>query len=253
MELNKKVRAYWELEPCGTNPEIVGKLTPLSREWFEKIEMFRYEVEPYIHSIAQFTRHHGKRILEVGIGAGTDHLQWARAGAECHGVDLTDAAIETTRARLECFGLSSRLQRVDVELLPFPDNHFDIVYSWGVIHHAERPEAIVAEIRRVLRPGGQFIGMFYGRRSLCALRFWVRNALLKGRPWRSFSDVIWHQMESVGTKAYTCSELRQMFGAFSGFTAMPILTEYDTIYWPMWISQFFPDAWGWFIAVRATK
>jgi 2-polyprenyl-3-methyl-5-hydroxy-6-metoxy-1,4-benzoquinol methylase len=72
---------------------------------------------------------------EVGVGAGTDHLQWARAGALCHGVDLTDAAIETTRARLAHYGFTSELRRVDAETLPFPDDTFDVVWSWGVIHH----------------------------------------------------------------------------------------------------------------------
>src|SRR5205085_1465488 len=82
----------------------------------------------------------------------SDHLQWARAGCLCHGVDLTDAAIETTRAHLALHGLSSDLRRVDAETLPFDDASFDIVWSWGVIHHSEHPERIIAEIRRVLRP-----------------------------------------------------------------------------------------------------
>ena len=100
MDLNQQVRSYWEQEPCGTDKGIVGELEPLSREWFEQIEAHRYAVEPFIHSAVQFTRHRGKTMLEVGVGAGTDHLQWARAGCICHGVDLTEAAIETTRARL---------------------------------------------------------------------------------------------------------------------------------------------------------
>jgi ubiquinone/menaquinone biosynthesis C-methylase UbiE len=250
---NTEVRAYWEREPCGTDQAVVGPRAPHSREWFEEVERFRYQAEPFIHAIAQFTRHRGKRVLEVGVGAGTDHAQWARAGCECYGVDLTDAAIDTTRARLELEGLHSHLQRVDAETLPFDTASFDIVYSWGVIHHSRHPERIVEEIHRVLRPNAEFIGMLYGRHSVTALHFWIRHALRAGKPWRSFTDVLANHCESAGTKAYTERELQAMFSKFGRVDTMPIITINDTAGFPRWVSQFFPQRWGWFIAVRATK
>jgi SAM-dependent methyltransferase len=253
MSANQNVRVFWEREPCGTDRAVVGDLPAHTREWFEEVERFRYEAEPFIHSVAQFTRHRGQRVLEVGVGAGTDHLQWARAGCECHGVDLTDAAIETTRARLALYGLESDLRRNDAESLPFPSDEFDVVYSWGVIHHSAHPDSIIAEIHRVLKPGGEFIGMMYGRHSVIALRFWVRHALLKGRPWRSVSDVIASYVESPGTKAYTVGELRTLFAAFTTFSAKPIVTVADTSDWPKFVSRFFPDDWGWFITLHARK
>jgi SAM-dependent methyltransferase len=253
MTLNTRVRDFWEQEPCGTAPAIVGERPALTREWFEQVEQYRYEVEPFIHAVAQFTRHRGKRMLEVGVGAGTDHLQWARAGCECHGVDLTAAAIETTRARLALYGLQSQLQRVDAERLPFDDASFDLVYSWGVIHHSERPERIVAEIARVLKPGGSFIGMLYGRRSVTAWLLWARHALIKGRPWRTPSDVIWHHVESIGTKAYTQREIHALFSPFADVRTQPILALSDRDRLPRFITQFYPSRWGWFIAVHATR
>jgi ubiquinone/menaquinone biosynthesis C-methylase UbiE len=253
LNLNDQVRSYWEKEPCGTGEEIIAGLPPLTREWFERIEEYRYRQEPMIHAVAQFTRHRGKKLLEVGVGAGADHLQWARAGCACHGVDLTDAAIATTRARLALYGFNSELQRVDAERLPFGDATFDVVYSWGVIHHSERPADILEEIRRVLKPGGVFIGMVYGRRSLAVFRTWVRHALLKGRPWRTFADVTWHHMESVGTKAYSVSEVRQLFRRFADVHIQPFITPYDTARYPRWLSRFFPDDWGWFITVKALR
>lgn len=253
MTINPDVRAYWEQEPCGTDRAVVGDLPKHSREWHEEVERFRYEVEPFIHSVAQFTRHRGKRILEVGVGAGTDHLQWARAGCDCYGVDLTDAGIETTRARLALYGLTSTLQRVDAETLPFDDGFFDLVYSWGVIHHSAHPDRILAEIRRVLRPGGTFIGMLYGRHSVTVLRFWIRHALLKGKPWRSLSDVVWHHVESIGTKAYTEPEIQRLFADFEQVRTTPILTINDRAGFPRWVSQLFPARWGWFIAVHAAR
>lgn len=252
-ELTEKVRAYWEAEACGTAPHIVAGLRPLSREWFEKIEGHRYAQEPFIHAVAQFTRHRGKRLLEVGVGAGTDHLQWARAGLECHGIDLTDTAIETTRARLAHYGFSSQLQRVDAARIPYPDASFDLVYSWGVIMCAEQPERVIAEIRRVLRPGGRFVGMMYSSRSLVALKFWVKYAVLAGRPWRSVYDVIYHHMESLGTKPYSGGELRRMFGAIGPVELIPLVTPYDTARMPEWLAGLVPDALGWFVGLRAER
>jgi len=254
MELNERVRGYWEQEACGTSPELIGEnAAPYTLEWFENIEQHRYTVEPYIHSIAQFTRYHGKKVLEVGVGAGTDHLQWARAGAECYGVDLTDTAITTTRQRLALYGLQSNLQRIDAETLPFEDATFDVVYSWGVIHHSEKPERIIAEIKRVLKPGGVFIGMLYNRQSLVVLKLWVKYALLQGKPWRSFADLVWNHMESVGTKAYTVPELTKLFSSFQKLTAQPVLTIYDTGKIPSILLRLFSERWGWFVALRASK
>lgn len=252
MSLNSAVRSYWEAEPCGTSPWIVGAVAPRSREWFAQIESHRYAQEPHIFSVAQFTRFAGKQILEIGVGAGCDHLQFARAGARCHGVDLTDAAIETTRQHLSLHGLTSDLMAADAEKIPFENEHFDAVYSWGVIHHSERPEAIVAEIHRVLRPGGRFIGMMYSRRSLVAAKLWVRRALLAGRPLRSLKDVIWHHMESVGTKAYTPAELDAMFGAFRDRRIRPIATVYDRK-WLGPLGRLVPDVLGWNLAIEAVK
>lgn len=249
--LNEHVRAYWEQEACGTDRRIVDDAAPLSREWFDRVERFRYDKEPYIHAVAQFTRWSGRAVLEIGVGAGTDHLQFARAGARLSGVDLTDTAIETTRHRLGLYGLSSELRRVDAESLPFGDATFDLVYSWGVIHHAARPERIVAEVRRVLRPGGEFAGMFYRRRSVLVLRMWLAHALRAGKPSRSFADVVWHHMESVGTKAYTEPELRRLFRAFASCQTTALLTPYDLDGLPTWTARVVPPAFGWNIAVRA--
>ncbi len=252
MDLNAKVRSYWESEPCGTSKWIVGASEPLSREWFAGVEQHRYEQEPHIFSVAQFTRWADKDLLEIGVGAGSDHLQFARAGARCHGVDLTEAGVETTRKHLALHGLTSDLRAADAEHLPFEPGSFDLVYSWGVIHHSERPQAIIDEIHRVLRPGGQFVGMMYSRHSLVAYKLWVRRALLAGKPTRSLSDVLWHHMESVGTKAYTAAELRDMFGAFSKVELTPIATVYDRK-WLGPLGKVVPDMLGWNFAIRATR
>jgi hypothetical protein len=95
--------------------------------------------------------------------------------------------------------------------------------------------------------------MIYGRRSVLTFKLWVRHALLKGRPWRSPSDVVWHHVESIGTKAYTVAEARALFASFAEVEAKPVLTTYDTALFPGWIARFFPDDWGWFITLRTRK
>lgn len=243
--INAEVRAYWEEHPCGTSTGVSDELSPA---WFDSIERSRYLDEPFIYDVAQFSRHKGRRVLEIGVGAGTDHLQFARAGALCHGVDLTQAAIDITSRRLELHGLRS-LRRVDAEELPFDDDAFDLVYSWGVIHHSEKPERIVAEAYRVLRPGGALIAMMYKRRSLYTFRLWVRHALRRGKPWTSFADVLWNHMESVGTKGYSYSELRSLFGQFEHLSLRTIMSgrrQHPLL-------RFVPDDLGFFIAIRAIK
>lgn len=253
MELNEEVRAFWDREPCGTGTHITGNLERQGSEWFKQVERHRYEVEPMIHSVAQFQRHHGKTMLEIGVGAGTDHLQWARAGLKCHGVDLTDSAIETTSKCLALYGFTSELRRIDAEILPFENQQFDLVYSWGVIHHSEHPDRIIAEILRVLKPGGTFIGMLYAGKSVGVFNMWVKHALLKGKPWLSFDYINWNYMESIGTKGYNVRELHRMFAMFSETTARQWITEHDKQKWPRWVSHFFPDSWGRYISLQVVK
>lgn len=251
--LKLQVRSFWEKETCGTNPSITEDAEHYTKEWFKKIEDYRYFVEPFIFSFAQFTLHYGKKVLEIGVGAGTDHLQWARAGCKLWGVDITNAAIETTRKHLELYGLTSNLQRQDAEELPYEDNFFDIVYSWGVIHHTENPENMVKEIYRVLKPGGLFIGMMYNQHSIVAFKLWIKYALFKGKPMRSFKNVIFHHMESLGTKAYTTKELKLLFREFTTIITIPILTQHDIYLSPKFLTPFFPNFLGWYIAIEAIK
>jgi ubiquinone/menaquinone biosynthesis C-methylase UbiE len=249
--LNTDVQNYWEAETCGTGETVTAGLEKHSPEWFRAVEDGRYRDEPYIHAVAQFTRHRGKDILEIGVGAGTDHLQWARASCICHGVDLTLAGIDTTTRHLALHGLSSDLRHIDAERLPFDDASMDIVYSWGVIHHSEKPEAIIAEVRRVLKPGGRFIGMLYNRRSVAVARLWLQHGLLAGKPWRSFSDIAWNHIESIGTKVYTVDEVEALFSAFSTVRAWPIVTHSDEHRLPRWIGRWLPAEAGFFIAIHA--
>jgi len=232
-DLKAEVKAFWNRASCDTWHSESQKFT---REYFEQIEQWRYRDQPFIHSFAQFTRYHGKRVLEVGFGAGTDFIQWLRAGARVSGIDLTEEALANVRHRIQVYGLPQpeSLQVADAENLPFPANTFDLGYSWGVLHHTPNTEKALAELVRVVRPGGEIKIMLYNRRGMYAWKMWIKHALLKGRPWKSLRWVLWNHVESIGTKGYTEKEVRRMLAPF-GLTDIrmePFITSNDRIVRP---------------------
>jgi SAM-dependent methyltransferase len=161
-ELKERVRAFWQAHPCGTKFSDAEIGTP---EFFERIEAHRYEKEWHIPTAADFASTRGLRVLEIGCGMGTDGAQFAKAGANYAGIDLTDAAVELARKRFQVSGLKGEFRIADAERLDFPDASFDLVYSHGVLHHTPDIEAAVREIHRVLKPGGRAIVMLYHRGS----------------------------------------------------------------------------------------
>ena len=161
-ELKERVRAFWQAHPCGTKFSDAEIGTP---EFFERVEAHRYDKEWHIPTAADFANTRGLRVLEIGCGMGTDGAQFAKAGANYTGVDLTDAAVELARKRFQVSGLEGEFRVADAERLDFPDESFDVVYSHGVLHHTPDIEAAVREIHRVLKPGGRAIVMLYHRGS----------------------------------------------------------------------------------------
>ncbi|MBI4061612.1 MAG: class I SAM-dependent methyltransferase [Elusimicrobia bacterium] len=255
MTLKDEVRRFWDQAPCGTR-EIQSEEG--TKEYFQALERNRDAREPFIADFARFGEHGGKRVLEVGFGAGTDFIRFARAGAVLSGIDLTEHGARLVRQRLALEGLKADIQVGDAEKLPFAEAAFDSVYSWGVIHHTEDTVRAAREIARVVRPGGRVCVMIYHRHSLVALQCWILHALLRGRPWRSLSEVICRHIESVGTKAYSIGEARELFSSLSSVTVTPVLTPYDlrisrSLYLPRWVGRFVPDRLGWFLIVEGVK
>ena len=161
-ELKERVRVFWQAHPCGTKFSDAEIGTP---EFFERVEAHRYEKEWHIPAAADFQNTRGLRVLEIGCGMGTDGAQFAKAGADYTGIDLTDAAVELARKRFQVSGLKGEFRVADAERLDFPDASFDLVYSHGVLHHTPDIEAAVREIYRVLKPGGRAMVMLYHRGS----------------------------------------------------------------------------------------
>src|ERR1700730_4927081 len=208
-DLKTQVREFWDRLSCDTQ---VASSAKFSHDYFEEIESFRYRDQPFIHAFAQFTRYHRKRVLEVGFGAGTDFIQWLRAGAIASGIDLTPEALENLTCRIKAYQLPApeKILLGDAEQLPFESNTFDLGYSFGVLHHSPDTEKAIAELVRVVRPGGDIKIMLYNRHSIYVFNQWVKFALLRGKPWQSLRSILSNHIESIGTKGFTRQELSQM-------------------------------------------
>ena len=187
--LTSQVHQFWNKASCDTHIAAADKFT---KSYFEEIETYRYYDQPFIHKFAQFSRYRGKEVLEIGFGAGTDFIQWLRAGAVATGIDLTEEALANLQARIQVYGLPQPRQLVvgSAENLPFPTASFDLVYSFGVLHH-------------------------------CAD---TQRALAKGQPWKSLGWCLWNHVESTGTKGYTKKEIINILGGF-GISRIAIDTE----------------------------
>ncbi len=161
----------WTNDPCG----MVGAkgLQAGTKEFYQKIDQNRYEdYAPWMKQAINFEEFTNQHVLEIGFGMGTDLFSFARSGATVSGVDLSPQHLEIATQRFNLYGLKANLQLADTEALPFADTTFDVVYSFGVIHHTPNTEKAVEEIYRVLKPGGQAILAVYHKNSifhLCAI------------------------------------------------------------------------------------
>ena len=210
--LKNEVKEFWNKQSCG---EIYAE-GKTEKDYYESESKSRYELEPYIYEFARFHEGKGKDVLEIGVGMGTDHAEWAKSNPRSlTGVDLTRRAIEHTKNRFSLLGFSSNLTEADAENLPFDDNSFDLIYSWGVLHHSPNTPKAIKEVFRVLRPGGITRIMIYHKYSLTGYMLWIRYGLLKGRPFKSLHDIYFNHLESPGTKAYSVEEAKKMFARFS--------------------------------------
>lgn len=209
------IKTYWETRLPQT---WYSNKIPKSREWFNEIEHERYHTYyALIPQIAEFEYHGGERVLEVGVGIGTDLAQYARNGAKVSGIDLTQEAINMTKLNLEQRGLGyETLQTADAENLPFEDDSFDLVYSFGVLHHTPNTDKAVEEIHRVLKPNGKTIVLLYARGLKHYFkRIGIQGLLLGGLLRQGYDKLINTQTEVHGgsplTYVFTKREVKNMF------------------------------------------
>ncbi len=208
-DLKAAVKQHWESEPCGTRYS--NETDRLA--YFVQLERVRYQMEPYILELADFQSSKGRRVLEIGVGAGIDFANWIKAGAIATAIDLTERSVSLTKEWLTLLGYRGnqfQLLMGDAEDLPFQYGRFDIVFAYGVLHHTPDTRKAFEEIYRVLSEGGQLRCMIYHMPSWAAINLWLYYGLLQMRPWKSLRDVVYENLESPGTKSYTATEARDL-------------------------------------------
>jgi SAM-dependent methyltransferase len=219
-------RAFWEANPMRYDwKEPIG-FPEGTREYYQEIDRrFFANARPGLpwrripfDALIPFERLRGARVLEIGVGMGSHAGLLAANAGHYTGIDLTAVAVAATQRRLAVAGLPGQVLRMDAEAMDFPDASFDFVWSWGVIHHSSDTWRILAEIRRVLRPGGEAVVMVYHRGwwnyYVCGLMAALRN----GRLWRARSLAQAIQRDTDGAIARYYS--KRSWRAF----ASPLLT-----------------------------
>ena len=197
-----QVKDYWNSRPCNLR----HSASPVgTKEYFNEVEARRYANEPHNYTFPDFDRWKGKRVLEIGCGIGTDAVNFARAGAIYTGIDLSAESVKLAKQRFEVFGLNGDIFVANAEELVDvfdPHEKFDLVYSFGVIHHASRPERVVAHLPKLLVEGGECRVMLYAKNS------W-KNILI---------EADWDQPEAQDNcpqaVTYTKQEARELFKDF---------------------------------------
>jgi 2-polyprenyl-3-methyl-5-hydroxy-6-metoxy-1,4-benzoquinol methylase len=264
------VQEYWNRRPCNIrhSPASVG-----TKEYFDQVEWRKYFVEPHIPAFAQFDRWKGKKVLEIGCGIGTDTISFARAGALVTTVDLSEESLAVARKRAEVFGLSDRVRfhHANAEQLSdtVPVQPYDLIYSFGVIHHTPHPGRILDELKKYCHAGTELRIMVYNRNSWKV--FWILLTEGKLQFWKLDRLIADHSEAQTGcpvTYAYSAASGREWLER-SGYQVTGVaidhifpykISEYVQYrYRYVWYFRWLPKSvfrwlerhWGWHLCLTA--
>ena len=267
----ESVKQYWDARPCNLrhSTAAVG-----SRQYFDEVEARKHLVEPHIPGFAEFEKWKGKKVLEIGCGMGTATICFARAGAQVTAVDLSSKSLELAQERVKIFGLSDRVTfyNADAENLSavVPPGHYDLIYSFGVIHHTPHPERVMEQVRlHFVKPGTTLKLMVYNRYS------WKVLAILlgygRGQFWKADLLIARHSEAQTGcpiTYSYGPKSLERLIGP--GFEVQDMFVDHifpyrikDYVkyqYVKEWYFRWMPNSWfralerrlGWHLCATAT-
>lgn len=277
---------FWGSCPNGS---LDAGTTPEDPAFFERADAARMRIHtdlgiPWYLKAMDFDRHRGEQVLEVGCGIGGDTVRWAERGNSVCALDLNLPSVSLTRQALRRRGLSATLAVADAEHIPFPDNAFDLVYSFGVLHHSPDCARGIREAIRVLRPGGELVLMLYHRHSVLyhwRVRFWfglVRGYRKRFRDSTALLSFVTEDQAKDGvlsnplTRAFTRGEVTAMLSGMrdihiethyiDAFQLIPPVAPYRA--WralahglqallPAPAKRAICSRWGWNLIVRATK
>lgn len=199
------IQRYWNarIHDLEMTDQPVGTLG-----FFDDLDAYRFDKLHYLPKVVDFGGFAGQRLLEVGCGIGTDLVRFARGGAICTGVDLSQTAIDLARKNFDLHGQTATLQVGNGEALEFPDASFDVVYAHGVVQYTADAAGLVRECHRVLRPGGRGIFMVYNRHG------WL-NVMSK------VMRVDLEHGDAPVLKMFSIAEFRQLLSPFAEVRIVP--------------------------------
>jgi 2-polyprenyl-3-methyl-5-hydroxy-6-metoxy-1,4-benzoquinol methylase len=211
-------RTWWERHPMRYDWKDGIPHVEYSREFYTDIDQrFFSAVELYAPCkrlpfdwLVDFDSLRDKDVFEIGVGNGSHAQLLAEHAKSFTGIDLTEYAVKSTSERMRVFDLPATVTQMDAEQMLFPDNSFDFIWSWGVIHHSANTRKIIEEMHRVLRPGGEATVMVYHR---TLWEYYVQGAILAALSGQIFKPAAVHssiQRRTDGAMAryYTSSEWR---------------------------------------------
>jgi 2-polyprenyl-3-methyl-5-hydroxy-6-metoxy-1,4-benzoquinol methylase len=250
--LIESISNYWNdhIHDLAITTQPVG-----SPDFFRQLNDYRYDKLNYLPRLVDFSSYRRKTLLEVGCGAGIDLVRFARAGAIVTGIDLSTTAIELARKNIEQNGLSAALRVMNGESMQFDNDSFDVVYAHGVLQYTADVKKMMAEIHRVVKPGGEVVVMVYNRNSWLNLMRKVTNIPLE------------HEDAPV-LKKYSIGELKQLLKPFKTYRIIPERFPVKTKLHSGWKARLFNDVFvgsfnmmpktlvrplGWHLMAFATK
>jgi glycosyltransferase involved in cell wall biosynthesis/ubiquinone/menaquinone biosynthesis C-methylase UbiE len=257
----REVQNQWNNNPVGA--ETARSAQPHTLDWFLEVERHRYDVyAPWMPDVMEFASHHGEKVLEIGGGMGTDLAQFAKHGAIVTDVDLSAGHLQLAQENFRLRGLTGQFVHHDAESLPFDHDSFDVVYSNGVIHHTPNTKRTIAEMLRVLKPGGRAIVMVYAENSLQYWRNLVWHSGLKNGDLanHSMAEIMSRTVEITGNdarplvKVYTKRRLRDLFSDFTGIEIVQRQLAPELV--PITLRRFLPVVErlaGWNLIIKARK
>ncbi len=264
-----RVKEYWNNRPCNIrhSPREVG-----TKEYFDEVEARKYFVEPHIPGFAEFEKWKGKKVLEIGCGIGTDTMNFARAGAQVTAVELSEESLKLAKKRAEVFGLKNiKFYSGNAEELSkfVPVEPYDLIYSFGVIHHTPTPENVVKEMHKYSHPGTVVKVMVYYKYSWKVA--WVVLKYGYGAFWNTDKIIPLYSEAQFGspvTFAYTKktgAELLAGFDVTEEFVdhifpyRIPeyITYRYKKVWYFRWLPEFvfrfMETHWGWHLCITAVQ
>jgi ubiquinone/menaquinone biosynthesis C-methylase UbiE len=158
------VKKYWDNRPCNIrhSQKEVGTL-----EYYEEVESKKFFVEPHIIPFSNFPSWNNKSVLEIGCGIGTMAINFAKAGANYTGVELSEESLKLTKKRFEVYQQQGTFYQGNAEELTsfVPVKKYDLIYSFGVIHHSPNPRKIIEEIKNYMHKDSVLKLMIYAKNS----------------------------------------------------------------------------------------